>query len=114
MKRLLLAFGYSCQGLLATFRHEAAFRLELVSFALLLPLALLLDVTRLDRVLMIASLLLVMVVELINSALESMVDRVGHDRHELSGRAKDQGSAAVLVAVVLAIWVWVAALLPLI
>jgi len=114
VKRLVLAFGYSCKGLLATFRHEAAFRLELVLLIVLLPVAILLDVTRLDRVLMIASLLLVLVVELLNSALESVVDRVGREPHELSGRAKDQGSAAVLVSIVLAIWVWCAAILPLV
>jgi len=110
LKRVINAFGYSVKGLTATVRGEAAFRQELVLVAVLVPVALLLDVTRIDRVLMIASLLLVLIVELVNSAIESAINRIGTDHHELSGRAKDQGSAAVLIALILAAIVWISAI----
>lgn len=112
MKRIWLAFGYSWQGLCAAFKSEAAFRQELVVCVVLIPVALLVDVTSAERALMIASLLLVLIVELLNSAIESVVDRVGREQHELSGRAKDQASAAVLIALILAIVVWTLVLWP--
>lgn len=114
IKRIVNAYGYSVKGIVATVREEAAFRQELILAAVLIPVACLLDVSRIDRVLMIASLLLVLVVELVNSAIESAINRIGTDHHELSGRAKDQGSAAVLIALLIAGVIWISALWSLI
>ncbi|EIA0833327.1 diacylglycerol kinase [Vibrio parahaemolyticus] len=100
------ATGYSIKGLKAAWTHEAAFRQELVLTLVLSISAFFLPVTTLERVLMISSLLLILIVELINSAVEAVVDRVSDDWHELSGRAKDIGSAAVFVALFLALFVW--------
>lgn len=105
------ATGYSIKGLKAAWTHEAAFRQELVLTLVLSISALFLPVTTLERVLMISSLLLILIVELINSAVEAVVDRVSDDWHELSGRAKDIGSAAVFVALFLALFVWASFLL---
>ncbi|EMN7412022.1 diacylglycerol kinase [Vibrio parahaemolyticus] len=105
------ATGYSIKGLKAAWTHEAAFRQELVLTLVLSISAFFLPVTTLERVLMISSLLLVLIVELINSAVEAVVDRVSDDWHELSGRAKDIGSAAVFVALFLALFVWASFLL---
>lgn len=105
------ATGYSFQGLKAAWLNEAAFRQELLLAVILSISAFFLSVTTLERVLMIGSLLLVLIVELINSAIEAVVDRVSDDWHELSGRAKDIGSAAVFVALLLALLVWASFLL---
>ncbi|HCE3687087.1 TPA: diacylglycerol kinase [Vibrio parahaemolyticus] len=105
------ATGYSIKGLKAAWTHEAAFRQELVLTLVLSISACFLPVTTLERVLMISSLLLILIVELINSAVEAVVDRVSDDWHELSGRAKDIGSAAVFVALFLALFVWASFLL---
>ncbi|EHR0244706.1 diacylglycerol kinase [Vibrio parahaemolyticus] len=105
------ATGYSIKGLKAAWTHEAAFRQELVLTLILSISAFFLPVTTLERVLMISSLLLILIVELINSAVEAVVDRVSDDWHELSGRAKDIGSAAVFVALFLALFVWASFLL---
>ena len=113
LKRIILAAGYSAKGLQAAFRHEAAFRQELLLVALLTPLACWLDLEPLQRLLLIAVLLLVLIVELLNSSLEAVVDRIGAERHELSGRAKDLGSAAVLLSLVLAAATWGTILWPL-
>ncbi|WP_061008345.1 diacylglycerol kinase [Vibrio sp. CUB2] len=111
IRRILDATGYSLQGLKAAWTHEAAFRQELVLTLVLSVCAFLLPVTTLERIMMISSLLLVVIVELINSAIEAVVDRVSDDWHELSGRAKDIGSAAVFVALFLALFVWASILL---
>jgi diacylglycerol kinase (ATP) len=111
IRRILDATGYSLQGLKAAWIHEAAFRQELVLTLVLSICAFLLPVTTLERIMMISSLLLVVIVELINSAIEAVVDRVSDDWHELSGRAKDIGSAAVFVALFLALFVWASILL---
>ncbi|HHJ19911.1 MAG TPA: diacylglycerol kinase [Gammaproteobacteria bacterium] len=108
LRRIVLAAGYSRKGLVATFRHEAAFRQELLLSVVLMPVALWLGHTLVEKALLIAVLLLVLIVEVINSAIESVVDRQGEEHHELSGRAKDQGSAAVLLALILAALVWIA------
>jgi len=108
LKRLWKATIYSCKGLLASFRHEAAFRLEIILSLIILPVAWWLGQSGLERGLLIASWLLVPLVELINSGIESVVDRIGAEQHELSGRAKDQGSAAVLIALVIATVIWIA------
>jgi len=109
--RLINATGFSLQGLRAAFIHEQAFRLEVYLLVILIPVAFYLGSSTLDYALMIGSWLLVMIVELINSAIEAVVDRFGNEQHELSGRAKDIGSAAVMVAVVLSIVIWVGVLL---
>ncbi|HHG3589283.1 TPA: diacylglycerol kinase [Vibrio parahaemolyticus] len=111
IRRVMDATGYSIKGLKAAWTHEAAFRQELVLTLVLSISALFLPVTTLERVLMISSLLLILIVELINSAVEAVVDRVSDDWHELSGRAKDIGSAAVFVALFLALFVWASFLL---
>lgn len=111
IRRVVDATGYSLQGLKSAWIHEAAFRQELVLTLVLSICTLLLPVTNLERIMMISSLLLVVIVELINSAIEAVVDRVSDDWHELSGRAKDIGSAAVFVALFLALFVWASILL---
>lgn len=111
-RRLIRATGHSLKGLVAAVRFEEAFRIELVILAAAVPLALWLGPTALDRVLLIGSVLLLMIVELLNSAVEAVVDRVGTEYHELSGRAKDLASAAVFVAVALVALVWLGLLVP--
>ncbi|EKO3784716.1 diacylglycerol kinase [Vibrio harveyi] len=111
IRRILDATGYSLQGLKAAWINEAAFRQELVLTLVLSIAAFSLPVTMLERTMMISSLLLVVIVELINSAIEAVVDRVSDDWHELSGRAKDIGSAAVFVALALALFVWASILI---
>lgn len=106
IKHLINAAGYSFNGLVSAFREETAFRHELMAILLLLPLALWFDVSAVERALMIASLLLVLIVELLNSGIEAAIDRVGMERHVLSGRAKDMGSAAVFLALMLVVLVW--------
>lgn len=106
IKRIINAAGYSFQGLAAAFKHEAAFRQELLLVIVLLPLALYLGETGLERALMIGSLFLVLMIELLNSALESVVDRIGDEHHILSGRAKDIGSAAVFISLLNVVVVW--------
>jgi diacylglycerol kinase (ATP) len=109
--RVWRALSYSVDGLRAALAHEAAFRQELLGVMVLLPLALWLGHDALERVLLVGSLLLVLIVELINSAVEAVVDRVSLDRHDLSKRAKDLGSAAVLLSIGLAVWTWLGLLL---
>lgn len=106
IKRIILATGYSFLGIKAAFQHEAAFRQELLLSMILIPLAFWLDVEPLQRVLMVASLFLVIIVELINSAIEAVVDRISLEKHGLSGRAKDLGSAAVLGSLLLLAYIW--------
>ncbi|PSW06137.1 diacylglycerol kinase [Photobacterium lipolyticum] len=105
--RLIYATKYSWLGLRAAWRCEAAFRQELVSFCVLTPLALALPVGGLEKLLLIGSIIAVIVVELLNSAIEAVVDRIGKEKHELSGQAKDMGSAAVLLTLSMAISTWV-------
>lgn len=106
LRRLWNAFGYSIAGFRAAYKHEDAFRQEAHLAAVLIPLALWLPAAPVGRALMISSVLLVIVVELINSAIEATVDRCSLDSHDLAKRAKDIGSAAVLVSIVIAIVVW--------
>ena len=107
LKRIINAAGYSWAGLKAAFTHEAAFRQELVLCLILIPAGLWLTQSGIERALLIGSLLLVLIVELLNSAIEAVVDRFGGEQHELSGRAKDIGSAAVFVALLNAAVIWV-------
>ncbi len=95
-------------GFRAAWRHEAAFRQELLLSAALLPLAAWLGRSALDYALLVGSLLVLLITELLNSALEALTDRVGTEHHELSGRAKDLGSAAVFAALVLVAVCWAA------
>jgi len=106
LTRLLKAAGYSRAGLCAAWRHEAAFRQEMLLLLVLGPVGLWLGEGGAEKALLFGSLLLVVIVELLNSAVEAVVDRTGAEHHELSGRAKDLGSAAVLVALLLAGSVW--------
>lgn len=106
LTRVWNAFHYSMAGLAAAYRNEDAFRQEAWLAAVLIPLALFLPVSALGKALMIASVLLVIIVELVNSALEATVDRISLDHHHLAKRAKDIGSAAVFVALVNVVVVW--------
>lgn len=110
--RIFHAAGYSWRGLRAAFRKEAAFRQELALLAVLAPLGIWLGESGVQRALLVGSLLLVLVAELLNSALEALVDRVGDEWNKLSGRAKDMGSAAVFVALVNVLVVWALVLYP--
>jgi diacylglycerol kinase (ATP) len=111
LTRLWNAFGYSLAGFRAAYKHEDAFRQEVWLATVLVPLALWLPVPGLGKALMIASVLLVIVVELLNSAIEATVDRISLDSHILAKRAKDIGSAAVLVSLIDVIAVWALVLL---
>jgi diacylglycerol kinase (ATP) len=111
LTRVWNAFRYSLAGLSAAYRHEDAFRQETWLALILIPVALFLPAGGLGKALMIASVLLVLVVELLNSAVEAVVDRVSLERHRLAKRAKDIGSAAVLISLVNVAAVWALVLL---
>lgn len=104
--RVLRAAGYSIAGLRAALRKEAAFRQEVILFVVLAPLAFWLGRNGIERALLLGSLLLVLIVELLNSAVEATVDRISKKHHRLSGRAKDMGSAAVYLSILLATLTW--------
>ncbi len=111
LQRMRDATRVSLEGVAAAARHEFAFRLELVALVVAAPLAWWLGDTGVERALLIGSVLLVLVVELVNSAVEATVDRISLERHELAKRAKDLGSAAVMLAIVNAALVWLFTLL---
>jgi diacylglycerol kinase (ATP) len=104
--RLIHASRYSWLGIKAAWRNESAFRQEIVLFAVLTPLALLLPVPGVEKILLIISLVAIIVVELLNSAIEAVVDRIGTELHPLSGQAKDMASAAVLFTCLTAFFIW--------
>jgi diacylglycerol kinase (ATP) len=106
MGRMLRAFGSSAKGLAGAFREEEAFRQELLFACVALPLGLWLGHSGVERALLVAPVLLILIVELLNSAIEATVDRIGLERHELAGLAKDIGSAAVLLSIILLGVVW--------
>lgn len=106
LPRIIKATGYSIQGLKAAYKYEAAIRQELALLFVSILLAFILDLSALERIVMLGSVVLVLIVELINSAIEAVVDRIGIEQHELSGRAKDIGSAAVMVALMFAAFAW--------
>ncbi|HEX6736033.1 MAG TPA: diacylglycerol kinase [Azonexus sp.] len=112
LRRLWNALGYSRDGLGAAWRNEAAFRQEVLLAAVTIPLALHLGRSGVDRALLIGSILLVLIVEILNSALEAVVDKASPEKHELAKRAKDMGSAAVLLALLNAVAVWACVLWP--
>ena len=105
--RVIKAAGYSLKGLKAAWINEAAFRQESVAAIIAIIIAFYLDISYIDRILLISTVVLVAIIELVNSAIEAVVDRVGSEYHELSGRAKDIGSAAVFISIGLALFVWV-------
>ncbi|AFJ48722.1 diacylglycerol kinase [Shimwellia blattae] len=107
LTRIIKAAGYSWKGIKAAWINEAAFRQEGMLSIVGIIVACWLDVDPVARILLIGSLVLVMIVEILNSAIEAVVDRIGLEHHELSGRAKDMASAAVLFALLLALFIWV-------
>jgi diacylglycerol kinase (ATP) len=111
MVRLWNAFGYSLAGFRAAYKHEDAFRQEVLLAAILIPLALWLPVAYFGKALMVGSVLLVIMVELLNSAVEATVDRISLENHDLAKRAKDIGSSAVLVSLINVVAVWALVLL---
>jgi len=108
LTRIIRATRYSAQGLRHAWRHESAFRQEIVATLLMTPLGLWLGSNPLERMLLIGSCILVLVVELLNSAVEAAIDRHGEEFNELSGRAKDLGSAAVMLSLMLVAALWLA------
>ncbi len=110
LQRWINATRYSWQGLRSAVKHEEAFRQETIALIIGIPAALWIAASVWQAAMLIAALLLIMVVEMINSALEALVDRVSTDFHELSGRTKDMGSAAVLLTIGIAVTVWGAAI----
>lgn len=112
IRRILNATRYSIEGLAAALRHEAAFRQELALAAVLVPLGLWLGNDGVERALLVGGVLAMLVVELLNSAVEAVVDRVSAEHHELAKRAKDYGSAAVMLSLFAAGSVWLLVLLP--
>lgn len=107
LTRLFNAFGNSFRGFSGAFREEAAFRQELALAVVVIPAGLWFGRTGIERALLVAPMLLILIVELLNSAVEAAIDRIGPEHHELSGLAKDIGSAAVFAAFVLLVTVWV-------
>lgn len=105
-RRILKAATWSMQGLGAAWLHESSFRLEVYLFVILAPLGWLLAQTPIERVLLIGSMLLVLAIELLNSAIEAVIERYGDEFHELAGRAKDMGSAAVFVLMMNVLLTW--------
>jgi diacylglycerol kinase (ATP) len=110
--RIVHAFFNSCAGLADAWRHESAFRQEILLAAILVPVALVIHASPVERALLIASVLLVTIVELLNTGVEVAIDRISFEHHSLSKRAKDIGSAAVFVALLLLGAVWAVILLP--
>jgi len=114
LKRIFRATGFSMKGLKSAWKHEAAFRQEIVLAGLMFPVALLLNISATERILLIMTLLIVLIVELLNSAIEAVVDRVGDEIHPLSGQAKDIASAAVFISLVLCTITWGIIIWPLV
>jgi diacylglycerol kinase (ATP) len=106
MRRVWRATVYSVQGLRAAWRHESAFRQECVLGLFLLPLAFVVAENWVEATVLIAVCFVVLIIELLNSAIEAVVDRVGHEHHDLAGQAKDMGSAAVMLSLVMAVGTW--------
>ena len=106
LSRLINAFGYSVEGFKAAFKHEDAFRQEVFLSVVLIPLGLYLGKTGVEKALLVSAVLLVLIVELFNSAIEAAVDHTSLERHALARRAKDIGSAAVFVALGIVVSVW--------
>ena len=112
IKRIFNAAGYSIRGLQSAFVNEAAFRQEVGLAAILAPLGFWLGDGAIEKILLVGCLLIVLIAELLNSALENVVDRIGTEHHTLAGNAKDQGSAAVMISLALTVFVWAMILAP--
>ena len=112
LRRLWNALGYSRDGLIAAWRNEAAFREEILLAAIAIPLAFYLGKSSVERALMIGSVLLILIVEILNSAVEAVVDKASPEKSELAKRAKDMGSAAVLLSLANATAIWACLLWP--
>lgn len=112
IKHIIKAFGFSMAGFHSAWRYEAAFRIEVFLFVVMVPIAIWLGETSLEKAILLACLFVVLLTELLNSAVEAVVDRVGEEHHSLSGRAKDFGSAAVFVSLINTIAVWCLILIP--
>lgn len=112
LQRIIAATGYSAKGLRAAWQHEAAFRQEVALGAILIPLAIWLSRNKWELLLLVGSILFVWTVELVNSAIEALADSVSLDHRALLGRAKDLGSAAVLLSLFMAVIVWLCVLWP--
>ena len=110
--RLWNALGYSRDGLAAAWKNEAAFREEVLLAAIAIPLAIFLGKTGVDRSILIGSIILILIVEILNSSIEAVVDKASPEKHELAKRAKDMGSAAVLFSLLNAAVVWACVLWP--
>lgn len=110
LRRFWNASRYSLKGIKTSFRFEQAFRMEVYALLIAIPAALFLGQTGLERLMLIASVVLVLIVELLNTGVEMVVDRIGLEHHELSGRAKDAGSAAVFISILLSASVWITVL----
>jgi diacylglycerol kinase (ATP) len=110
--QIINAFKWSMKGLKAAWDFESSFRLEVYLFIVLAPLGLIMGATGVEKALLVSSLVLVLIVEVINSAIEAVVDRFGGERHELSGRAKDLGSASVFLADLIVLLCWACILGP--
>ena len=107
LTRILKACWFSWQGLCVAYRHEAAFRQEIWASLVLIPAGFWFGSNGVEKALLIGPVLLLLLVEILNSSIEAVVDRIGDEQHELAGRAKDMGSAAVAIAIVLLIVNWV-------
>jgi len=112
LTRLINALGYSRDGLAAAWKNEAAFREEVLLAAITIPLAIVLGKTGIERALLIGAILLILIVEILNSGLEAVVDKASPEKHELAKRAKDMGSAAVLLSLANAAVIWACVLWP--
>lgn len=107
LKRIINAFKYSLKGFKSAIKYETAFRQELIMLVIAYVIVMLIDFSIYERILLLGSIGVVMIVELLNSAIECVVDRIGSERHELSGRAKDYGSAAVCLSLLLTATLWI-------
>lgn len=107
LQRIINATKYSLKGFKSAVKYETAFRQELILLVAAYVTVMLIDFTIYERILLLGSIGVVMIVELINSAIECIVDRIGSERHELSGRAKDYGSASVFLSLLLALILWI-------
>jgi diacylglycerol kinase (ATP) len=107
LRRIINATKYSLKGFKSAIKNEAAFRQELILLIVAYITVMLIEFSIYERILLLGSIGVVMIVELINSAIECVVDRIGSERHELSGRAKDYGSAAVFLSLLLTVTLWV-------
>jgi len=106
LRRIVSAAGYSMKGLRSCWQNEAAFRQEVLAGIVMFPLALYLGDGGIEKALLAGSLMLVLIVEVLNSGIEAVIDRIGHEHHDLSGLAKDLGSGAVMLSILNAGLVW--------